>query len=156
VLLSTTAFAAEEKALFEGRSVVVTRGVDATVEIRYDERGTALILRGVWEDPPNGLLEGTAYMHRQGCEPMGYRAKGVVDSTGALLVFGYQPEINAACEQTGSIFGTLRFTVPMRQELPKKAKPKPEAKPKPKPKPKPRPAPQPQPYQQQWQPWQWR
>lgn len=142
------------------RGVIISRNDDGIVEFRLDEPDTRLVLRGTWLDPPNGILDGSAFAHHQGCPPMEYRAKGVVDYSGALVVFGYEPEINAACEQVGSKFELLRFTKTPVQEREKKkekktTKPKPEAKPQPKPKPKPRPQSQPQPaprydWRDQW------
>lgn len=151
---SAAAAAQEEKASYDGRPVLVTRSADSEVQIVYDQPDMPLILRGTWLDPPTGVLDGMAYVHREGCASMEYRVKGVVDRTGALMVFGYEPQFATECAQSGSSFKVMRFTPP-RIEAPKAKKEKPKPPPPRPRRPRPQyqpPAPAPSPYQY----WQWR
>jgi hypothetical protein len=118
-----------------------------------------LLARGRWRGE---TLEGDAFVFGQGCSPIAYPIRGVIESGGALVIIGPVPSETKDCQITALDWNdeaVMRFKPVGREKLsrpkPKpEAKSKPAAKPKPKPKPKPRPVPQ-QPQWQQW-PWQWR
>ncbi len=133
----------------EGLEISYSSTVPADLRDLGVTAGTVLV-KGQWEDK---TFVGEAWAFSPECKSISYPVLGVVDHSGALVVFGPVPRSCTAGDSSWGKQALMRFEVPAPAAAPRverRAKPKPEPKPKvAKSRPAPRPQPQPQ-YYQQW------
>jgi len=180
--LVTSAHAQEaRKVLYDGVEMQMTVSEDA-LTIAYKEPPAQLreigvadgqiLVEGTWTRREPGILVGNAYAFKQGCPPIRYDVRGIVDYNGALVVIGPTPILKfESCDVASLVWSddaVMQFAplAPDRKLIERKKphafqeeeKPKPK---KPKPKPKPRQIERPaqpayqQPYYPYQRPWGW-
>lgn len=128
----------------------IAYGTDIPSELR--ELGVTagtMLVKGQWEDK---TFVGEAWAFSSECKSISYPVLGVVDHSGALVVFGPVPRSCKAGDSSWGKQALMRFEVPVPAAAPRAER---KAKPRPEPKPKPRPAPRPQRQQPQYYPQQW-
>lgn len=151
-----SARAEDRKVIHDGIEMTMTKSGESGLEITYSasipadlrELGVSvgtMLVRGTWEDK---VLVGEAWAFSPECKSISYPVLGVVDYSGALVVFGPVPRSCKAGDSSWGKQALMRFEAPASPRAERRAKPRPERK---KPRPAPRPQRQPQYYpQQQW------